>query len=155
MSALYLNADLLNDPRIGLLTPRAFRAWIAAICYTAEHDTLGTFPRAMARRLGATPSVVRQLIERGLWAEDGDSYLLEDYDQLHKIVSREPRPWIDRDAVLKRHGLVCGICGEDIKAGDAIHIDHIVPFSKGGTSEIDNLQPTHAVCNMRKGARAD
>ena len=31
-------------------------------------------------------------------------------------------------------------------------VDHIVPLSKGGTHEQSNLQWTHLVCNIRKGA---
>ena len=61
---------------------------------------------------------------------------------------------MDDEAVEAADSLTCPICGEDIEVGDAIHIDHIVPFSKGGSSEIDNLQPAHAACNMRKGSRA-
>lgn len=57
-----------------------------------------------------------------------------------------------RAAVLERHGLICGICGDEITGG-VLHIDHIHPVARGGATELDNLQPAHARCNLSKGAR--
>ena len=50
---------------------------------------------------------------------------------------------------------MCGICGEDmfgLESDSDIHVDHIIPVSKGGTNDYDNLQPAHATCNFRKSA---
>ncbi len=58
-----------------------------------------------------------------------------------------------RRAVLARDGMVCGICGEDIAPGDAVHIDHVVPLARGGAHRTENMQPAHAPCNWSKGAR--
>lgn len=33
-----------------------------------------------------------------------------------------------------------------------VHVDHIVPVSRGGTSNVANLQATCGTCNMAKGA---
>lgn len=57
-----------------------------------------------------------------------------------------------RAAVIARDGLVCALCGGDV-ALDDLHIDHIRPVSHGGRTELDNLQPAHARCNLKKGAR--
>lgn len=57
-----------------------------------------------------------------------------------------------RVAVLERDGLVCGLCGGDVEP-DEVHIDHILPRSLGGPDDLDNLQVSHALCNMRKGNR--
>ena len=66
---------------------------------------------------------------------------------------RAPLPdWL-RAAVLERDGMVCGICSEPIEDRADLHIDHIHPVARGGRSELDNLQPAHALCNIRKGAR--
>ena len=37
--------------------------------------------------------------------------------------------------------------------GDDVHVDHIVPISKGGTHTYENLQILSAVENLRKGAK--
>ena len=43
----------------------------------------------------------------------------------------------------------CAYCG----ATDNMSIDHVIPLSKGGTHEIDNLLPACRSCNSSKGAR--
>ncbi len=48
----------------------------------------------------------------------------------------------------------CGICGGIMLSHPRdLHIDHIVPLSKGGGNEIGNLQLTHPTCNLIKGNR--
>lgn len=54
-----------------------------------------------------------------------------------------------RFETLKRDKFTCQYCGA--KAPDAIlHVDHIVPFSKGGTCDIMNLVTSCADCNNGK-----
>ena len=57
-----------------------------------------------------------------------------------------------RAAVIARDGHTCQLCGGEVSAGD-IHLDHIKPWSKGGPTTLGNLQVTHSLCNIRKGAR--
>ena len=52
-------------------------------------------------------------------------------------------------ALIDYNGL-CGICGEPLLENH-IHIDHIIPLSKGGAHIQENVQPTHAMCNCLKG----
>ncbi len=58
-----------------------------------------------------------------------------------------------RRMVIARDGLVCGLCGGEVETAKDVHIDHIIPVSRGGTNVLGNLQVAHARCNMRKGAR--
>jgi hypothetical protein len=55
-----------------------------------------------------------------------------------------------RRQVLARHAHRCGICGRPFRKNEEIHIDHIVPWSQGGLTVLENLQPSHAHCNLRK-----
>lgn len=36
---------------------------------------------------------------------------------------------------------------------DAMHLDHIIPLSKGGTHEPNNVRITHAKCNLSKHSK--
>jgi 5-methylcytosine-specific restriction endonuclease McrA len=47
----------------------------------------------------------------------------------------------------------CALCGDPFAPDEAIHIDHRLPLSKGGTSELVNLQASHATCNLQKSNR--
>lgn len=55
-----------------------------------------------------------------------------------------------RQAVLERDGYVCRRCSSP---SGPLHIDHKIPYSRGGTREMSNLQVLCGPCNMSKGAR--
>lgn len=55
-----------------------------------------------------------------------------------------------RVQVLIRDGNACKICGRKV-TGDDIHIDHVVPWSKGGETVLENLQVLCSICNTGKG----
>ena len=46
---------------------------------------------------------------------------------------------------------ICAICGNRIISLDDCEVDHIIPFSKGGPTTIENAQLTHRTCNRSKG----
>lgn len=52
--------------------------------------------------------------------------------------------------VLKRDEFKCKICGISAKEGAKLHIDHIKPVSKGGKTELNNLQTLCERCNIGK-----
>ena len=57
-----------------------------------------------------------------------------------------------RFLVMKRDNFKCCICGRSpaMTPGLELHIDHIVPWSKGGETVIDNLQTLCSDCNLGK-----
>jgi 5-methylcytosine-specific restriction endonuclease McrA len=71
-----------------------------------------------------------------------------------------PRPsreisWGLRATVLIRDNCLCRMCGASPAKDPAVtlHVDHIVPWSKGGQTVLGNLQTLCATCNIGKGDR--
>lgn len=55
-----------------------------------------------------------------------------------------------RKSIYQRDNGVCQICGEPVEFCE-FHIDHIIPISRGGADEINNIQVSHRWCNIAKG----
>ena len=53
--------------------------------------------------------------------------------------------------ILRRDGFKCVRCGRGSADGVKLHVDHIVPVSRGGKSTMDNLQTLCEDCNCGKG----
>lgn len=64
--------------------------------------------------------------------------------------------------MIDAYGLLCNLCAEPInfiaprKVGArgwerGLHIDHVIPISKGGPDTLENVRPTHGLCNIKKG----
>lgn len=47
-------------------------------------------------------------------------------------------------------GYICSYCNNEILSIDDAEVDHIIPFSKGGKTEISNAQLLHRHCNREK-----
>ena len=59
-----------------------------------------------------------------------------------------------RRRVIERDGYYCVFCDEDLRDGE-IHLDHVIPESKGGPTTYDNLQVTCRKCNLAKGVLSE
>lgn len=68
------------------------------------------------------------------------------------------------DDLFLSYGTKCHICKTEIDL-DAprrvgldegwqrgLHVDHLIPISKGGSDTLDNVRPSHGICNLRKSA---
>ena len=54
--------------------------------------------------------------------------------------------------VLKRENQICSDCGKSVQDDD-IHFDHIIPHSKGGSSDEHNVRLLCSACNIRRSDR--
>jgi len=57
--------------------------------------------------------------------------------------------------ILKRDGFRCQICGSTAQDGVKLHVDHIIPISKGGHTTPDNLRTLCDRCNLGKGDKIE
>lgn len=57
--------------------------------------------------------------------------------------------------ILKRDGFRCQLCGATAQEGAKLHIDHIVPVSKGGKTVSSNLRTLCDRCNMGKSDKIE
>lgn len=80
------------------------------------------------------------------------------YDAIHS-------PYTTKE-IIEKYGSDCHICQKPIdmdaprsvgKTGWelGLHLDHVIPISKGGDDTADNIRPSHAICNMRKSDKLD
>lgn len=69
----------------------------------------------------------------------------------------------ERSEILERDNWTCQYCNitvhdrhtGDWNTPDKAHIDHIVPLSKGGSSELNNLQVLCRTCNLSKNDKLE
>lgn len=104
------------------------------------------------------PSVIDKVVEKHRLAEkllekerkkSLEKQTLQDLIDVGMImqgVKREPIPRMVVEAIYSRDSGKCVFCGSTEK----IHIDHIIPFSKGGSNEVENLQLLCQKCNLEK-----
>lgn len=57
--------------------------------------------------------------------------------------------------VFQRDDFKCVACGLSQKDGAILHVDHIVPRSKGGSDTLDNYQTLCQTCNIGKSNKSD
>jgi hypothetical protein len=99
-------------------------------------------PRVIQNRAGVKPRTLQRLIDGG-WIE-----LVDEPDQQVEWASRHIPDEV-RDEVWKRDGGKCRHCG----GTDHVEIDHVIPISRGGTGDIENLQLLCRKCNRKKRQR--
>ena len=60
-----------------------------------------------------------------------------------------------RYEVMKRDGFKCVLCGRCVQDGIKLHVDHVIPISKGGKTEMNNLRTLCQECNLGKGSKIE
>jgi 5-methylcytosine-specific restriction endonuclease McrA len=73
--------------------------------------------------------------------------LKEENNFKHK---RKAVPARIRYEILKKQNHQCQSCGATIKDGVKLEVDHIIPVSRGGTNDPNNLQVLCKTCNIGK-----
>jgi hypothetical protein len=78
------------------------------------------------------------------------SYVIVKNEQESTVERSKLTPTL-RMEILKHDNFRCCLCGKSPKDGvTELHVDHIIPISKGGTSTENNLQTLCCDCNIGK-----
>ena len=72
--------------------------------------------------------------------------LIDEGEIFREANKRPPIPKDVVDTVWNRDGGKCVYCGSN----ENLHLDHIIPFSKGGDTSVENLQLLCQKCNLEK-----
>ena len=72
--------------------------------------------------------------------------LIDSGELFGEEAKRPPIPREVVDAVYRRDGARCVYCGST----ENLQLDHIIPFSKGGATSLENLQLLCQKCNLEK-----
>jgi 5-methylcytosine-specific restriction endonuclease McrA len=85
------------------------------------------------------------------WANEGEMSPAPKASE-KRFHHRTPRKinWRLRALVLMRDGAYCRLCGATPHDGAKLDVDHVVPWTKGGETVIENLQILCNVCNIGK-----
>jgi 5-methylcytosine-specific restriction endonuclease McrA len=99
----------------------------------------------------ANPEKYRERTKRE--RQDNEAYTLRNREASRRRQTGTTYSRILYTAVLERDGMVCHLCGGAIPSLADLHFDHVIPLAKGGEHTLENVRPSHALCNLRKSDR--
>jgi hypothetical protein len=100
------------------------------------------------------------------------SYMAKNPDWILRSINRRKQrlslvpsePYTIKD-IIDKWGTICYLCQEEIDPNNrrsfndrapgweqSFNPDHVIPISAGGSDTLDNVRPTHAICNIKKGS---
>lgn len=155
---IYIASELFASPEAIQLRSRSIATWVFALCWMSQmrRDTQWVLPHANAREI-FTAKDIDDLLAVG-WLEEVDGgYTAPRTNRRggpiwkpgQSGLERAPIPQEVRLAVYRRDGFRCVTCG----TRERLTLDHIYPWSLGGSDDESNLQTMCHSCNARKGAR--
>lgn len=153
MGYVNVSEEFSLDTSVIGLSDKAFRAYVATICYSSRWS-LRKMHLSYARMFVGQKArqYIQELADAGLveWVDDRSFVILGEGElwSLRKPARRHI-PASVRQEVYERDGFRCVECS----ATERLSLDHIHPYSLGGTDDLDNLQTLCKPCNSRKGAR--
>lgn len=131
--------------------------FITLICEMYERMTpLEVDHKRLARLCATTPktfeNILNELLQDSNLLVMNDGYLhaqiLQDWELQHRRDSSRPSiPTDVANKVWRRDGNQCSYCGN---TEGPFHLDHIHPWSKGGSHSVDNLCVACVSCNLSK-----
>lgn len=149
--------------QLGVESNAALAPYVNLLLYAAEYHIWGELPPTTAKRLalncewdGDPDALLAAFTGSGLLVDQGKHWWITGWDELvypilakRLVAAERSRANTLRMAVVQKHGTLCAYCGQEAVP---MHIDHVVPLSRGGKSTLANLVVACGPCNIRKGA---
>jgi len=88
--------------------------------------------------------IIKRIVRKGIATKIKNGSILKT-----RYESRQP-PRSLRFKIFIRDNFICQYCGQTVKDGAKLVIDHIIPFSKGGPTSMKNLTTSCFECNLGK-----
>jgi hypothetical protein len=148
-----LHRTLLDNREYHMLSDGAGKAlpliWIMASDFGGELPDDETAAFRLRKDEAEYHAVISELVERGFVEVD-------DGEAIQELKTKFESPWPRRHikdavktAVFARDAGRCRMCGST----EILEYDHIIPISKGGTSDPENIQLLCRSCNRTKRTR--
>ena len=150
MAGVPMDPLFLERMEVCSLSDKALRIHLNAIFY-AERFDMWMLPFEITawlrHREHGRRRHIEELLENELWIRWDNAYQIRRWHR----PTQAARPYIPKSvrlAVYERDGHACGICG----TSERLTLDHIHPFSDGGSDQPSNLRTLCHSCNSRRGA---
>lgn len=116
-----------------------------------EHESSTISQSPYNRRFGSWTAALQAFVKFANDQEIEANQTAAILEKTHRRTARDPSLRL-RWYVLQRDSFTCCACGASpaISRGVELHVDHRLPWSKGGETVRDNLQTLCSVCNLGK-----
>jgi len=128
---------------------RAMLVHMLGLVYTTEYQSEGWIPKKALPLLYGRKSDAAALVADGLWFEGENGWGIYEWMDNRILRPRVALSKAKRRTVFERDNYKCRNC----RSTENLSVDHIEPWSLGGSNDLDNLQTLCLRCNASKGAR--
>lgn len=151
LDALGIDAASYQGFVAGALAEQLVSVLAEAVASNPDHRTKALWDRSDGRR--RFRHILREITGR-TWSVEDEERLFE---RVHLALTDHDRKPIQAEDLLRllwNSPHVCARCGKRPPA-IKLHIDHIFPASRGGSSKFENLQFLCASCNLHKSNKIE
>jgi 5-methylcytosine-specific restriction endonuclease McrA len=136
--ATFAHPDILANEKLVLENADDIRKGLIDVMQTDPLFTDKLLSSKISNRVDLFRSKINSIINRS--SEKQEKRIAMSYQQRKDLI---------RAAISSSSP--CKLCGQSLgHYHEHLHIDHVIPVSKGGTNSLDNLQVVHKTCNLMK-----